>query len=417
MSKLLYLRNILFIGLAISLSFSVAVTNFFWLSLFLITLVLFIKKPDFSIFKDKIHYPLYFFILVSIISIIFSVDFGTSVREFKKIGQVFILFMFIYNFRDLNMNKKFWKFLFFGAIASAIFGLLQYIIGINNYYGTVIVPSLWQWLPERIISLLELSDSRIQGTFGHYLTYSEVLMLTLTLSICIILQIKNKFLYLLFSLAIVIAIIFSYCRGVWISIFFFVILLFILESKFRNIFYKLIPILAIFVVIMAIFIPSERSIVSRFKSIKVNANTDRIKMWKSGIKITKDYPVFGIGPKCLPLVYPKYIMPGANKPNEGHLHSNFMQIMVDRGIIGVVAFCGMFLGYFIFFYIYYRKSKNEYIKYLSLGAFGVLLVFSISGLTEYSFGDSEVVMLFWAILGLSIAGIRSDNLQILEKTN
>ena len=51
-----------------------------------------------------------------------------------------------------------------------------------------------------------------------------------------------------------------------------------------------------------------------------------------------------------------------------------------------------------------RLSKESWIeKGLALGALGGLIGFMTSGIVHYNWGDSEVVMIFYMIMGLSLA--------------
>ena len=47
-----------------------------------------------------------------------------------------------------------------------------------------------------------------------------------------------------------------------------------------------------------------------------------------------------------------------------------------------------------------------------LGALGGLVGFFISGLVHYNWGDSEVVMIFYLIMGLSVVVERQTRLKI-----
>jgi hypothetical protein len=61
-------------------------------------------------------------------------------------------------------------------------------------------------------------------------------------------------------------------------------------------------------------------------------------------------------------------------------------------------------------------SKENWVERgIALGAFGGLVGFMISGVVHYNWGDSEVVMIFYAIMGLSMVVNRQTQLQNRER--
>jgi len=89
----------------------------------------------------------------------------------------------------------------------------------------------------------------------------------------------------------------------------------------------------------------------------------------------------------------------------GHMHSNLLQIALERGLPALFLWLA-------FLFIYARTlwrllrngAKLEWIERgILLGALGGLAGFFTSGLVHYNWGDSEVVMVLYLIMGLSLA--------------
>jgi O-antigen ligase len=89
----------------------------------------------------------------------------------------------------------------------------------------------------------------------------------------------------------------------------------------------------------------------------------------------------------------------------GHMHSNLLQIALERGVPALILWLA-------FLFIYARTlwrtlrtgTKLEWIdRGILLGALGGLAGFFTSGLVHYNWGDSEVVMVFYMIAGLALA--------------
>ncbi len=435
--------EILFCLLGLSLPISGALTTGLWLVLFVATFFKFSKNPDKNLFIDKIHFPLYGFIFFTTLSIFFAINFSASIFEFKKTAQVFIMFIFIYNMKnDLDLIKKFVKYLFIGICIVVVLGIIQYVFGINSIHRSLVyVPEYLSFLPKKILSFLSLNDMRIQGTQSLHLTYAEILICSFTFFFYSILdsayqknslcqKIKIYVLYFFMFLALI----FGFCRGVWISMFVFFICCLIFQKKYRFQIFKmlLIYITILFcVIILLMKIPQRtqkttwtdkgyfgfyegenskeqlKKLKGRFFSIKPSQNKDRLAMWDIGIKVWKDDPLLGVGPKNLKDVYNEYAEKEPNKypPYMGHIHNTYLQILADRGIVGFLFYVAMLFTYMGYFFVNFKSMTNLSLKYLAFGGFSVILVFTIFSFTEYSFGDNEFVMLFWSLLGTSIAAI------------
>jgi hypothetical protein len=64
----------------------------------------------------------------------------------------------------------------------------------------------------------------------------------------------------------------------------------------------------------------------------------------------------------------------------------------------------MFVRVFVVEWRIYKKVREDWLAgSFVLGALAVFVGFQINGLTEWSFGDQEVVLLFWTTLGLTLA--------------
>jgi O-antigen ligase len=88
----------------------------------------------------------------------------------------------------------------------------------------------------------------------------------------------------------------------------------------------------------------------------------------------------------------------------GHMHSDYLQIALERGLPALIAWLVLLVLYArMLWRLQRRLAKENWIERgLVLGAFGGLIGFLISGVVHYNWGDSEVVMIFYLIMGLSL---------------
>lgn len=133
------------------------------------------------------------------------------------------------------------------------------------------------------------------------------------------------------------------------------------------------------------------------------SNFTRLSLWRAGIKIFLDHPVFGVGDIDLAGYYKKYKEP-YHKEIQGHLHNNFFHILATLGMFGLLAV--LFLFYKIIsidFKIYNRLKGKAFASSFALGTLAAFCGFIISGLTELNFWDHEIATLIWFTFGLNVA--------------
>ncbi len=137
--------------------------------------------------------------------------------------------------------------------------------------------------------------------------------------------------------------------------------------------------------------------------IYYQTNLQRINQWKVGFKILKKYPVFGVGDIDLQKVYSKF-KPYYLKENFGHLHNNYVQIIVILGIFGFLVVIYLLIKIFIIDWKIYKSVQSDKIaSSFALGTIGVFVAFLVSGLAEWNFGDQEIITMIWFTLGLNLA--------------
>ncbi len=403
--------------LAFVLPISIAATNTVWIFLFFVWIIKGIKpcvinarsemKTSFislarliiKIVKKKsadFSSPLTFAILIffcsAIISSIFGLDFRRSVKGLNENMLFFIFFLVFSNVKNFNHAKKIMYVFLISSAAMGFLGFLQYLIGNNLYF--------WDDLSAKT-QLLSLYNFRAHGSRSWAQTYSEGLLMALPASIFLLLHSKKKFFYpIILFVSIFLGIFFSYVRMVWISTAILMGTIFLMYIKrLKNLVYVIVAV-SVLVVISNIFMDMRRSILKRATDFN---DPVRITMWKTSFEIFKDYPLLGVGLKNIKKVYPYYYQK-LNLPREfyklSHLHSTFIHILVERGIIGFLAFLYLFAAYF-----YYGIKKAKYVieeeKLFIYGCLFAILGFLLSGLTEHTYGDSEIQMIMWFLMALT----------------
>lgn len=340
---------------------------------------------EFHLVRNSLNIPIAAFLIAAVIGVIMGVDFKHSIKGYTTLGWISIFFLFVNNVKDETQFKRLVRILILIATIAGAYGIFQHLTRID-FFGNV--------------KYLEKSFARSPGFFNSPQTFGNYILLVLPvvfgLSFYSNSRREKRWLQLS-GLIILLAIIFSYGRAVWLGLIGGLIFMAILRSK------KFILSISTAVIVgslLLIFIPSSRfsrRVVETFKSRRPIG--DRIYFWKGSLRIIRDHPITGVGWEGFRLVYPKY-KPARGRQLVSHAHNNFVDVAVDSGLFGL----GMFLWLLVTIYkvgLHIFKELGEgYFKGIAWGFLGSFTAFLIAGLSQYNFGDSEVVMLFYFLLGM-----------------
>lgn len=241
--------------------------------------------------------------------------------------------------------------------------------------------------------------------FQHYMTTGGLKMIVCLLLIPFVFDEqttnKEKLFYVATLIPTLIALILTNTRSAWMG---FVAGVFVLSALYYR---KLLYIFGIFIVLFFLLAPQRQ--IDRAKSIiDLNdpTNKGRLMMWETGLKIFVDHPLLGVGDSDLADIYARYKSPEDHEP-AGHLHNNFMTLLVTIGSIGLTIVCMLFAKILHTEYTIFKKWKHvPFVRNISLGAFAVFTGFLINGMFEWNFGDHEIMVFVWFTVGLTLAAER-----------
>jgi O-antigen ligase len=194
----------------------------------------------------------------------------------------------------------------------------------------------------------------------------------------------------------------SQARTAWLS---FLIGAGFLVFFWNKKYFLLAPIL--FVVILLFSTDSIIDRIYSFTNLKDSSFQARIFLWKGGWEIFKDHPVTGCGYKCVDSVYSQYSDPSGLIAHYRGLHSNIFQLLIDTGIVGLGFWIWIWVTYFVEIFKRLRNIATEASQNNStgilMGASAAVLAFLVGGAFESNFYDSEITMLIYFLMGLSLA--------------
>jgi putative inorganic carbon (HCO3(-)) transporter len=129
---------------------------------------------------------------------------------------------------------------------------------------------------------------------------------------------------------------------------------------------------------------------------------ERWAMWASALRMARDHPWLGVGPGQVRHAYPAYAAPEYRQRVRGHLHNTPLQILAERGVLGLGAWLAIFVAFFARSAAVLRALPHgaERERLLVVGSLAAVVGFLVGGLSEYNFGDDEVVMVAYAVMAV-----------------
>ena len=324
--------------------------------------------------RERVEVPTFFYPLLAyaawtLLSAVFSLDRARSLADCKQLVLFLIVPATYRLIRGSRAATMLTVIMSVGA-ATAAYGIFQY--GLLHY---------------------DQLNQRPQGTLGHYMTYSGLLMLVIGTALAkLLFEPREKTWAALVMPALLLAIALTSTRMAWVGVCAAAAVLLIIKD-FR--------LLAILPIVGAItFAAAGPAITHRLMSMfdaKDPTRRDRVAMLLEGQHMVRDHPVFGVGPNMVEEVYPQYRVAQAVEQINPHLHNVPMQIAAERGLPALALWI-VFLG--VLCRDLYGRLRTIRPRTVAAAATAAIASMLAAGLFEYNFGDSEFLMMFLLLITL-----------------
>ncbi len=268
--------------------------------------------------------------------------------------------------------------------------------------------------PEARVGIVSWSrgrDERAAGFYGHYTTYAEVLQLTASLAVGLLVALRRRrtqrgALLALAIAGISIALLLTVTRASWLS-FLISSCVIVLTGAWSRRAVLVIALGALLVVPAGLYVLQQKRQVGFFDR-KDGSITWRATVYREGFHLLISRPrhlLVGVGMDSLKRHWREWGLFDQGRLPIGHMHSTPLQLALERGL---PAFCAWLVLLGIYARMLWRLTRrlsdeSEWVERgIALGALGGAVGFFTSGLVHYNFGDSEVVMVFYFIMGLAL---------------
>lgn len=281
--------------------------------------------------KDVLKWPGAFwfiiFLFISGFCIINSSDPMEGIKYWVRLASIFVLYILTANVMRNERNiSPFVTALLIGLIIPIIVGFYQFFTdgGMQDVRGWEQTP----FGPHRIFSIFNIPN-----------TYAAYLALPALLSCAYALDIKSplsrRCMYGILAFIVMISLFLTYTRASWLGV--FVGLSYIGFKKYK----KIIPILAVLVVLLATVFTAEQL---RFGEVQKNnvTGSGRLVMWQATLPYAFRAPIFGFGLTNATQIIKK----ATGSPNGGQ--NEYFKVFLESGILGLIpmllTFIMMFIG-------------------------------------------------------------------------
>ena len=241
----------------------------------------------------------------------------------------------------------------------------------------------------------------------HVLTTSDLLMMADLIALGLLLRVRSLAVRAAAAASLLLitsCLVFTYSRSAWFGLLVGAMMMLAFVRP------RLIAVAAVAVVILMALAPSSlRDRMLSAVNPRHPGNAERVNMWRAGIEIVKHHPWTGIGDIGTEHFYVRYA-PNPTRELAGHLHSNVVMLAVTLGIPGLIVMLALFVRILLMLITCVRDPGGGGLTggggiagAVPLGALGAYVGFQVIGLFEWNFGDAEIALTMWLLIGLALA--------------
>jgi putative inorganic carbon (HCO3(-)) transporter len=317
-------------------------------------------------------WPLAAYAAWTLVSAAFSPDLRHSLMECKQL-VLFLIVPITYSFVRGNRGLTLMTVILTFAAISAALGIFEYAI---LHYDDL--------------------HRRVQGTLGHYMTYSGLLMLVIGVALARVLFGKRERTWAALVMpALVVAVALTFTRTAVVGACAAAALLLTLKD------FRLLAALPVVAALFVVFAPGKvNARVASIFDMNDPTNRDRIAMIHEGGHMIAAHPIVGVGPNMVQPLYAQYRDPDAVEKVNPHLHDVPLQIAAERGLPALVIWLSFIVTLLTDLTRRFRAGDQRFLAAAALAAVTAMLA---AGFFENNFGDSEFLMLFLVIVTVPFA--------------
>jgi O-antigen ligase len=349
--------------------------------------------------------PLFFlstFLCWAAASVWWSLDQGATLRKaIFLLNFIPLFFIFITCLKAVEAKEKVIKAAILGAFGAAALGILQFfsqfIFSVEQIFRLELGILPWflgsnfgeavSSYPSLLVNVGGKTLLRASGAFPDPHMFSYYLLLLLPLSYYVA-QKEKGFFWKLAPAVLLLGILLSFSRSAYAALFLGAVLLIPTALKNRHIWPPKFLLAAALLTLIFLQSPLLGRSVSSF-SLSDGSVQERLRLWQEAGSIFAEHPVVGVGLGS----YPLFVKPTASPREPIYVHNLYLDIVVELGIVGLVAFLG-----FLWSVIPRKKIPKDFMYQRALQF--TILLFLAQSLFETPLFSVQVLPLFIFVTSL-----------------
>lgn len=358
------------------------------LGVLLLCFIIYLIDNKYNIFTKDIYFILFVFYWISaILSTFFGSEYAVLSKGLTSPWPMLIFFAALY-----FIDKKYLPYIIF-AFAAGLF-----IMTLSGYYYYIRFGDT------------DYRFFRSHSLAGGYMMTAHLISIGIIFLASVILSKleRNKYLiifYIIVMLASLHVLLITATRMPLLAVIAVISLMLIIKLRWKGVISALLILINAF-----IYVITDDYMLARFDNFfasfnePLSSNGWRLLLWKNGIEVFKEYPIFGIGVNAYESFMSK-VMPENNiyLPLT-HAHNSYLMHLITFGVVGFITFC-----------LFYGKIVLDLLKnifkspYAFCGA-AVMAGYFIEALTEYNTGLSMSSMQALFLTGIMIGIMKQDKI-------
>lgn len=295
-----------FIGLCISMPFSLSLGEFFEAVLYVAWIAAIALSKKDRVSRSYITWALLIFSIFRVLSVFTSIDVNHSLKVFEKLPILLVFFPL----HSLFERKELKKGLIIFAIATAV----------ASIYGGIRV------------SLFGLDRART--FYGGYTGLSLQIMISFIIALGLTLSEKSKRWLAILLPALLFGLATTFSRSQWFGTLIGCLTVAILIKP------RTLPYIVAAFLLTAIIVP-EDIILRAFETFRFGGDSNRFLVWRGGVQLLWKLPFTGYGPYTFGRVFPDGLWELIPDKKIWNYHNDFLQFLLESGIPGFAALIGL----------------------------------------------------------------------------
>ncbi|MDR3311170.1 MAG: O-antigen ligase family protein [Oscillospiraceae bacterium] len=350
-------------------------------------------RRDFAAEGSRVTKWVLLYVFVSLAGTALSVDFAASL--YPGAMYAFFALLAVITPQVVTTRRGFRTAaaaLVFGGVLVSGIGLMQYVLRDSLTFN---------WFDEVLFAGIR----RVYSTLGNPNVLAEYLLLVIPFAGAGIVAARDDLRRLFYAGALavlVLCLVLTFSRGGYIGLAAAaLVFLVMLDRRFI--------IVAVLGILLLPFVLPD-TVVNRFTSIgdlKDGSTSYRLSIWLATLTMLRDYWFVGVGPGTAAFnkIYPKYAYDASIAQ---HSHNLFLQLVCDAGILALFAFLAVVISAVRACAAGLARAGDRFSRAYRIAAVSAIAGFLVQSMTDYSFYNYRVTLVFWAVVGLTAAAARGS---------